>query len=312
VREYTGPKSEIVHVAFVPSTPPRLAAVDRANVYLWNLDYPKPVAELRWDGKARGNPVLAVSPDGRWIVAGPIERLLACDTTTLRSKPSSLFGAAGSLRVDFDRDSDRLRWICRMTGGILMRIDVPVRRGRGRLKSSHSVYFVLTDDLADRVAEINPADGPRHTALSPGGARFAFSGWHEKGVTVWDGGTGFELGRIPLRGTTECLALSPDGSRLAIDGGTTVYVHDATSLDLVVKGKVNYSYVPQLAWAPDGRLLGRADRSTTARLYDAATGREVSALGTKRGRAAAIAFAPDGLTYATGHSDGTVRVWDVG
>ena len=148
-------------------------------------------------------------------------------------------------------------------------------------------------------------------ALSADGSRFAFTGWHEKGVTVWDAGTGRRLGRISLRGTTECLALSPDGSRLAIDGGTTVYVHDATSLELVTKWKTNYSYVPQLAWSPDGRLLGRTDRSTTTRLYDAASGREVSALGAKRSRNTAIAFAPDGLTYATGSGNGVVRVWDV-
>jgi WD40 repeat protein len=67
-----------------------------------------------------------------------------------------------------------------------------------------------------------------------------------------------------------------------------------------------------VAWSPDGRLLARADRSTTARVYETAAGREVASLKAKRGILTCVAFAPDGLTFATGTIDGRVRVWDVG
>ncbi|HVK07272.1 MAG TPA: WD40 repeat domain-containing protein [Gemmataceae bacterium] len=307
MREYTGPKFEIVHVALT-GTPARPAAVDREAAYLWDLDRPEPVAELRWDGNAWGQPVLSVSPDGRWLAAGPAEHLFIWNT---EDRPPSLrrwLWNNDLCRADFVRP-DRLIVIARLSG----------RLSRYEMWEADEwnpqqdlIDFELTDDLADKVSKLNLADGRRHTALSGDGSRFAFTGWHEKGVTVWDAATGRRLGRIPLKGTTSCLALSPDGSRLAIDGGTTVYVHDATSLELLTRWKTKYCYVPQLAWSPDGRLIGRTDRSTTTRLYDPATGREVSALGTKRGMATAIAFAPDGLTYATGHRDGTVRVWDVG
>jgi WD40 repeat protein len=311
MREYTGPRSEIVHVAVVPGTPARLGAVDRDAAYLWDLDRPEPAAELRWEGNAWGNPVLCVSPDGRWLVAGPAEYLRIWDFAAGQNVAPHPLDCPGLFLAEFVRG---LKWLTLVTA----LIDRGTRLVRGELTPSEKqipwerqLDFELTDDLADMVSKLNTTDGRRHTSLSADGSRFAFSGWHEKGVTVWDATTGQRLGRIPLKGTTSCLALAPDGSRLAIDGGTTVYVHDATSLELLTKWKTKYCYVPQLAWSPDGRLLGRTDRSTTTRLYDASTGREVSALGTKRGMATAIAFAPDGLTYATGHRDGTVRVWDV-
>jgi WD40 repeat protein len=317
MREYTGPTSEIVHVAVVPGTPARLAAVDNTAVYLWDLNDPRPVAELRWEEDAWGNPVLSVSPDGRWLVAGPAEHLRVWDIATFPIRAQKPVDFRGLFRAEFVGEFEGLTVVGRLTTDethSLRRFPWPVGTNRpwaAPVTGAPLVEFELPDDLADMVSKINTADGRRHTTLSADGSRFAFSGWHEKGVTVWDAATGRRLGRIPLKGTTSCLALSPDGSRLAVDGGTTVYVHDATSLELLTRWKTKYCYVPQLAWSPDGRLLGRVDRSTTTRLYDAATGRQVSALGPKRGRATAIAFAPDGLTYATGHRDGTVRVWDV-
>ena len=51
---------------------------------------------------------------------------------------------------------------------------------------------------------------------------------------------------VALRGFPCGLAFSPDGSRLAIDAGTTIYVHDALTLERLGSWKAKYSYVP--AW----------------------------------------------------------------
>src|SRR5262249_42542494 len=146
--------------------------------------------------------------------------------------------------------------------------------------------------------------------LSADGRWLLFSG-REKALHVWDAFAGHPVGSVKLRGVPNQAAISPDGSRFAVDGGTTVYVHDTRSLELLVPWKVKHCYVPKLAWSPDGRLLARADLSSTVRILDVSAGREATAIGMSRQRASAVAFSPDGLTYLAGTFQGAVIVWDM-
>src|SRR5436190_23667161 len=87
MREYAGPTRQARHITFVPSDPPRLAAVTHLDarsgaVYLWRLDWPEP-AVLSWATDADwSESLLAASPDGRWLVAGSVGRLLRWDLST--------------------------------------------------------------------------------------------------------------------------------------------------------------------------------------------------------------------------------------
>jgi WD40 repeat protein len=169
----------------------------------------------------------------------------------------------------------------------------------------------LTPEVAASVGSMTPGGWLQSTVLSEDGRRLALSA-REKAVHVWDLTTGEPPRSIRLRGFPCGLALSPNGDRLAIDAGTTVYIHDAATLRLLAQWKAKYSYVPDLAWSPDGRLLARTDRSTTVRVYEVDSGTVVMAVGTRRGLLTSVAFSPDGLTLATGTREGPVRVWDLG
>lgn len=136
---------------------------------------------------------------------------------------------------------------------------------------------------------------------------------HPKGsVRVWDAATGKERFRIDFAYDVDDhapVAFSPDGKVLAVSWCEHgVHAHAA------------------------GDREGRPEQVGVLKLFDAATGKELadlrgtSTLTGKRltdwvnnpveanGRshpAAALAFSPDGNGLVSGHSDGTVKFWDV-
>jgi roadblock/LC7 domain-containing protein len=67
--------------------------------------------------------------------------------------------------------------------------------------------------------------------------------------------------------------------------------------------------VSSVAFSPDGRLVVTRSNDKTARVFEAATGKEVACVA-HRGEVLSVAFSPDGRLVATGSSDGTARVFE--
>ena len=64
-----------------------------------------------------------------------------------------------------------------------------------------------------------------------------------------------------------------------------------------------------MAFSPDGQRIVTGSDDGTAKLWEAATGRELLTLKGHKGGVTSVAFSPDGQRIVTGSRDQTARVW---
>ena len=65
-----------------------------------------------------------------------------------------------------------------------------------------------------------------------------------------------------------------------------------------------------MAWSPDGTRLASGSADGTAKVWDAAGGRELLTLAGHTGFIRSVAWSPDGTRLATGGDDGAARIWE--
>jgi WD40 repeat protein/serine/threonine protein kinase len=153
-------------------------------------------------------------------------------------------------------------------------------------------------------------------AFSPDRTRLT-TGSDDQMVKVWDVATGRELSTFQgSSNRARRMAVSPDGTRVAISEDNTVKLWDvASGKELrTFRGDNRAWQVFSLAFSPDGTRLARCDG--TATVWDVATGKVLCRL--RRGYS--VAFSPDGTRVATSESTVSgglvggsfdVTVWDV-
>ena len=161
----------------------------------------------------------------------------------------------------------------------------------------------------------------KSAAFSPDGQRVV-TGSDDKTARVWDAATGREI--AVLKGHEDLVrsaAFSPDGQRVvtASNDKTARIWNAATGREVAgLKGHcppgVDYGtlgcFVMSAAFGPDGTKVVTASSDRTARVWDAATGREIAVLKGHENWVLSAAFSPNGQRVVTASLDKTARVWD--
>jgi WD40 repeat protein len=152
-------------------------------------------------------------------------------------------------------------------------------------------------------------------------------------VRIWDAATGRQLALVPMerhiapsttaawknlnhvsipdgieQGLVRSLALSPDGKRFVIVQDIAI-VGDATfRRQTVLHGHDDAA--TSAAFSPDGKRIVTASDDKTARIWDAATGKEIIVLRGHKASVRSAAFSPDGKRIVTASADNIARIWD--
>ncbi len=151
----------------------------------------------------------------------------------------------------------------------------------------------------------------RAVVFTPDGNTLISAG-HDKLIHLWNPHTGESLGKLEGHDASAFrLAITKDGKTLASTGDDKVIrFWDLARRKPVLEIK-GLDYVVELAFSPDGRSLASAEESHgPARVWDVRTGQERFRLGDDASRGKAVAYSPDGVLLASGHSDGAIRLWD--
>ncbi len=110
------------------------------------------------------------------------------------------------------------------------------------------------------------------------------------------------------KGTLNCVAWSPDRSRLALGRDDhTVYVFTPTG-ELHWRRKKHTAPIETLAWSPDGRFLASGADDGTLRIWSL-DGTDIRCIEGHEGFIASVVWSPDGLRLASGSEDRTLRIW---
>jgi eukaryotic-like serine/threonine-protein kinase len=144
-------------------------------------------------------------------------------------------------------------------------------------------------------------------------------------VQVWDVATGKELAHFDGHADlyNGGLSFSPDGQRLAFVGAnSTIEVWDLVKREQVTTFRGHTGSIMCITFSSDGRQIAsggvgkpRFDLTLLqpgeAKVWDAATGKEILALPTQPMHIAGVAFSRDGKRLVTASWDKTARVWDL-
>ncbi|MFO0846649.1 MAG: WD40 repeat domain-containing protein [Gemmataceae bacterium] len=151
-----------------------------------------------------------------------------------------------------------------------------------------------------------PAMG-HHFAVSPDGVTVALLYGME--VFLVGPGESAVLASLPHSDAVQRALFSPDGARLAVGAGRSLWVWDLATR----RGerlRAFDKYVSALAFRPDGSLMA-ADNAGEIRHIDPASGRQLACLNFEVGAIHDLAFSPDGMTVAGAGHDNAVVVWDL-
>ena len=284
-----GGNSSVASLAFSPDGK-TLAAGSGGIVTAWDVAIGKNTVVAR---APSGGSSLSYSPDGKYLLwSGGDDTVTVWDVAAGKEK-ANLKGRPAQFVV-FSPDGKTVAW--------------------GGKNPSSPVWDVRVWDFAAEKEQVLQEHGRPVFSLSysPDGKLLTW-GCGDNSIKVWDLAKGREVGNYKDR-NIQFVVFSPDGKTLASaesDEYPIKILEASTGKDLVkFKGREEDDQV--LAFSPDGKTLASGGDMGTVRLWEVATGKQLSIFKAAHPNGVfCLTFSPDGKTLASGGSMGGIKLWDV-
>lgn len=167
-------------------------------------------------------------------------------------------------------------------------------------------------------------DYVQSVTFSPDGQSLAVASWHPDfdrefvgAIRIYDVSTGELLEEHRFVEQVLSVSFSPDGRWLAaglvavseIEEGIAIWDLSQESTPARLQG--NGSWVDDVVFSPDSRLLASVGEDAEVKLWDISTRELVATFDGHTDIVTTVSFSPDGRLVASGSDDGRVMIWDV-
>lgn len=253
---------------------------------------------------------VAISPDGRSVVAGGYDRTIYLWDwasgqlrQTFGGHTNSVYALAfhpdGKLLASGSGDGTIRLWLVPETK------DGPESVADGALVAQP--VAVLQADL----------DVVHDLAFSPNG-RFLARGGSDRLLRLWDMTQRHYPELVAARRQVQdeseedifAVAFSPDGSKVACSGNHLIHIVDVANGTEPLILQRHTAWIYSIAFSPDGELLASSSADCTVCLWQVATGTLRAVLRGHREAVYKVAFTPEGTMVVSSSFDGSLKFWD--
>jgi WD40 repeat protein len=299
-----------------------VAAATSDSVVVWRPGESTRVRTLRTPPTVR---TVALTRSGDAVAVGDSQNAIRVwNLARARGAPTVFAGSSGAVTaLGFSRDGSRI--VSGSDDGVVRVWVLGAGRPIGARLISDGRLLVLS--AQDRTRGWILANGNRRLvtglpdavdelSVSRNGTRAALpkSAIDSPAVLLWDMSEGAQPREVTFARRVNGVAVSPDGSRLAVAEGRTFRVVPWLSTDGGVLASSDNDEYTTPTFSPDGRRVAVAEytgKSSTVLVWDVGSGRSPIRRFSTLGHVADLDFSNEGETIVAAASDGSVRVWDV-
>jgi WD40 repeat protein len=273
-------------------------AIGSNRVYVWDPtgQSQERILELPSSGAgiSGGAYSLAWSPDGAYLAAGGLDRLILWDTGTWTSLPVE---GEASHALAWSPDGQKLAW-----GNQAGKV------GQLRLQDGDWVAQNLGwhRGIVSSLAWISDSD----VLLS---GSFGMAGNPDATIKTWDVNEAKEITSTRLVDHVPLWTMdwSPDGNTLAaVEKTGTVWLWDVDARAEIGQWPDTAGRVTSFAWSPDGRLAATGNNEGRLQLWNASSRDMTADLDAGTDPIVNLGWSPNGQALATWSADGQLRLWD--